>query len=74
MPRKFNAADSIDIRQLLATAVFQASVSSTDQRRREAAGGHFLARLVVGIDPLSLRPCAATNDHEDRNDAVAQGG
>ena len=23
---------------------------------------------------LSLRPCAATNGHEDRDDAVAQGG
>ena len=31
-------------------------------------------RLMPSHGPTVLRPCAATNCHEDRDDAVAQGG
>ena len=40
--------------------------------RREAAGEHLLDRSLGLI--LSISPRAATNDHEDRDDTVAQGG
>ena|SRR6516225_4195266 len=41
------------------------SATPHSPRRREAAFGHSLA---------GIRPCVAINDHEDRDDAVAQGG
>ena len=47
-----------------------------DPTRRAAGSGVWASpcSVVGGGLILSLRPCAATNDHEDRDDAVAQGG